>query len=742
MSRKLLKAFHGGLQPKTARICIEGLNLAIIEMTSLIKPKDLAGIIRDLARIAVSRNLAIATLSFLSFVALIPALYKDFTEEEYKVVISVILPYTDPVKFDVYVIHFAHVVVCNWYVRCHYKHRPAFKEYILSQLRSTVKSVDRQSRGSSLLKNELSRHSEKRKISTESKDSKTHQGLRPRSGDYGRLSGPGTPRTSLRAAPSTESMSKTPDPERLSAHVQLIDVTEDLLERWMYSGRCNVIKKSPQLDLLFANKKTKTWVVGNTLVTISTSLSCEKSSSTSCQRCKMVQALIGEVSFGSDESQEFGGPNFKIPIPGASPASNGTKDFNKIITPKCGCWCKDFAHLEIRSPTSNSSIILRLQNKCQFIGLDSATGGDSHLVTSLFDDDLSQLLIRDIHTDYTPQQLEQIMSSNSISSAIKQIISKRRRLSTPQADEMTPTTAIEVRQRSHSEGLIVKTEKCEPLQDDVDISDGDSIPVEICERFNDKDVTGTTLTQTGVDEAFYSSKRKSSVFKYARSNKNENSVNGDGEDEDSGNVSSRDSQSKNSSPVSSPQLSSPRLSTGKGPQESPTTSRSGSTHELTSNASSLRDCSKFSLDCDRTHWDIDPAFIFRQLYPLENAPVGLPESEDVSRSLRNLDLILVVNTHKIGLIYVGPGQTNEVNILRNTYGSLRYVEFVKSLGDMVWLSKCDQKSVYVGGLDTNHGLDGDYTVSWRDKTSQVLRRDICKGNNFLNFTYDLKNTAE
>ena len=84
-------------------------------------------------------------------------------------------------------------------------------------------------------------------------------------------------------------------------------------------------------------------------------------------------------------------------------------------------------------------------------------------------------------------------------------------------------------------------------------------------------------------------------------------------------------------------------------------------------------------------------------------------------------MILVANTHKIGLIYVAPGQTNEVNILRNTYGSVRYVEFVKSLGDMIWLSNCDQKSVYVGGLDTNHGLDGDYTVCWRDKTSQVIR---------------------
>ena len=722
MSRRLLKALIGGLKPKFGKICIEGLIVAAMEMTFLIKPRILSNIIHDIARIAVGRNLAIATLSFLSTVALTPALYKDFTENEYKTVISVIIPYCDPVNFDVPVIHFAHVVVCNWYVRCHYKHRPAFKEYIVGRLRSTVKSVDRKARSGSAM-NEQGKNSEKRKVSTESKDSKN---LRPRSGDYGRLSGSNTPRSSFKRIPSTDSINKAPDAERLNAHNQLIDVTEDLLERWMYSGRCNIIKKSPQLDLLFSNKQTKTWIVCNTLITITTAVSCDRSSSSSCERCHMVQAIMGEGSFNSssDDSQEFcPGPTLRIPIPGQSQSSTSSSvDLNKIMTPKCSCWCKDFAHLEIRSPTSNSSVILRLQNKCHFVGLDAAAGGDSHIITALFDDDLSQLLVKDVHSDYSQQQLDQLLASNSSSGSFKHNLARRRRLSTPQADEMTPTSAIEVRQRSHSD--LGVTEKSDPLKEPfVDPNDSDyrNSSVEICERFTDKEAA-RTLTQSGMDEAFYSaaSRRKSSVFKYAKNYRQEvNGILGSNTEDESANNSSRESQSKSSSP-----LSSPRLDANQDSSPSPLTSRSSSTQELTSRSSSLKDCSKFSVDNDQSHWDVDPAFIFRQLYPLissgsENTPVSLQDSEDVPRALRNLDLILVSNTHKIGLIYVGPGQTNEVNILRNTYGSVRYVEFVKSLGDIIWLGNCDQKTVYVGGLDTK-GLDGDYTVSWRDKTSQVV----------------------
>jgi len=158
------------------------------------------------------------------------------------------------------------------------------------------------------------------------------------------------------------------------------------------------------------------------------------------------------------------------------------------------------------------------------------------------------------------------------------------------------------------------------------------------------------------------------------------------------------------------------------------------------------------------HRDIDPAFVFRQIYPTlalnaEGGPSGIPQNESLTRSLHLLDHMLVSNTHKIGVIYVAPGQSKEMQILKNTFGSIRYIDFIKKLGDCIWLRQCDQSTVYVGGLDTDEGNDGDYTISWRDKTTQVvfhiatmmpsIDTDPCGtnkkrhiGNNFVTIVYN------
>ena len=50
----------------------------------------------------------------------------------------------------------------------------------------------------------------------------------------------------------------------------------------------------------------------------------------------------------------------------------------------------------ILSSTGNSSTVLRLQNKCHVVELDSMMGGDGHILTSLFDDDMTNLLLTEI----------------------------------------------------------------------------------------------------------------------------------------------------------------------------------------------------------------------------------------------------------------------------------------------------------------------------------------------------------
>ena len=91
--------------------------------------------------------------------------------------------------------------------------------------------------------------------------------------------------------------------------------------------------------------------------------------------------------------------------------------------------------------------------------------------------------------------------------------------------------------------------------------------------------------------------------------------------------------------------------------------------------------------------------------------------------MKCLDRILPYDTHKIGAIYVGPGQhDNEAAILSNVDGSSCYMQFLAGLGTFVRLRPPTE--IYNGGLDRN-GADGEFAYSWQD--------DICQGKNKLPF---------
>lgn len=97
----------------------------------------------------------------------------------------------------------------------------------------------------------------------------------------------------------------------------------------------------------------------------------------------------------------------------------------------------------------------------------------------------------------------------------------------------------------------------------------------------------------------------------------------------------------------------------------------------------------------------------------------LPQTEIFDRTMKVLDRISPYETHKIGVIYVGRGQTNEAEILRNQFGSLRYQNFVERLGSPLVLKGVDTSEVFLGGLETDSGRDGAFTYHWSDQITQA-----------------------
>lgn len=139
---------------------------------------------------------------------------------------------------------------------------------------------------------------------------------------------------------------------------------------------------------------------------------------------------------------------------------------------------------------------------------------------------------------------------------------------------------------------------------------------------------------------------------------------------------------------------------------------------------------------------VTPSFVFLQLYhnmstfpitpsvpgeaptmqnPLTERPLRVCGVQN-ERTIKNLDLVPPVETYKIGVLYVGPGQQdNEVLILKNEYGSLRYAEFLTQLGSLVSLEggDTDEQPHLFLNLEKG-GKDGNYTYVWHDDIMQVL----------------------
>jgi hypothetical protein len=98
-------------------------------------------------------------------------------------------------------------------------------------------------------------------------------------------------------------------------------------------------------------------------------------------------------------------------------------------------------------------------------------------------------------------------------------------------------------------------------------------------------------------------------------------------------------------------------------------------------------------------------------------PVPLPEDEVVERAIRVFDRNSTVDGHKVGVVYIGEGQSMEREILANVSGSGDYVEFLNGLGT---LTKLKGATFNTQGLDREYDSDGQFTFCWRDRVTEIV----------------------
>ncbi|XP_051037159.1 tuberin isoform X2 [Phodopus roborovskii] len=287
--REMVYCLEQGLIYRCASQCVVALAICSVEMPDIII-KALPVLVVKLTHISATASMAIPLLEFLSTLARLPHLYRNFAAEQYASVFAISLPYTNPSKFNQYIVCLAHHVIAMWFIRCRLPFRKDFVPYITKGLRSNVLlSFDDTPEKDSFRARSTSLNERPKSLRIarvpkqglnnsppvkEFKESCAAEAFRCRSISVSehvvrRIQ---TSLTSASLGSADENSMAQADDNLKNLHLELTETCLDMMARYVFSNFTAVPKRSPVGEFLLAGGRTKTWLVGNKLVTVTTSV--------------------------------------------------------------------------------------------------------------------------------------------------------------------------------------------------------------------------------------------------------------------------------------------------------------------------------------------------------------------------------------------------------------------------------------------------------------------------------------
>ncbi|XP_033124579.1 tuberin-like [Anneissia japonica] len=240
----LVHCLEMGLKLKCAQQCVDGLTICTIEMQSLML-RLLPGILLGLSTLSATKTMALPVLEFLSGIIWSPCLYKNFVEKEYMAIFAIALHYTDLRKFSIYVVSMAHHVISMWFIKCRLPFRRTFQKVIAKGLKANVLA------------------------STEERD---RYRLRRSSSLNEKKNGHFVLKKGSKEEKHTQEIVTSPDDEVYQELNSLLTETcMDMMARYTFSSCTTQPKRLPVEEFLFSGGQTQSWLLGNKVITITTS---------------------------------------------------------------------------------------------------------------------------------------------------------------------------------------------------------------------------------------------------------------------------------------------------------------------------------------------------------------------------------------------------------------------------------------------------------------------------------------
>ncbi|XP_061625573.1 tuberin isoform X5 [Phyllopteryx taeniolatus] len=243
--RELVQCLETGLIYRCAKQCVVALTMCTVEMPDIMI-KLLPALIVKLTHISATVAMASPMLEFLSTLVRLPHLYANFVAEQYVSVFAISLPYTNPSKFNQYIVSLAHHVIAMWFIRCRLPFRKDFVQYITKGLRSNaLLPFDDGHEQSSFRARSTSLNERPKRMQTSS--------------------------TTCSLGSADENAVTQADEGLKTVHLELTETCLDMMARYVFSNFSALPKRSPIAEFLLAGGRSMTWLVGNKLVTITTS---------------------------------------------------------------------------------------------------------------------------------------------------------------------------------------------------------------------------------------------------------------------------------------------------------------------------------------------------------------------------------------------------------------------------------------------------------------------------------------
>uniref|UniRef100_A0A8C7N9Y0 Tuberin n=1 Tax=Oncorhynchus kisutch TaxID=8019 RepID=A0A8C7N9Y0_ONCKI len=764
--RELVQCLEAGLIYRCAKQCVVALTMCTVEMPDIMI-KLLPALIVKLTHISATVAMASPMLEFLSTLVRLPHLYAYFVAEQYVSVFAISLPYTNPSKFNQYIVSLAHHVISMWFIRCRLTFRKDFVQYITKGLRSNALMPfdDTQDTQSSFRARSTSLNERPKSTGSPVKELRDLSAFRSRSISVSEhaVRRMHTSSTTCSLGSSDENTVSQADDGLKTVHLELTETCLDMMARYVFSNFSALPKRSPIAEFLLAGGRSMTWLVGNKLITITTSggvrsqallgmdmaerlggggemtrsdpslhtrqtkeapAKLESQSSQQLNRASRIRVRSMSELCGVPLSppSSSSGPcldGLEPPSPSpCAPPKDPLKDkpslaeFLPVLT-------QGWAEIFIRRPSGNTSWLMCLENP-----------------PSPFSSELGNMPLQELSSV--------LMAMEGVKEPPTQTASAPASTATPAPTpvDLNPPGPIQggkpgLIQRSNTGGywetLMFSIRSSPQSSSSSSQEDEKSTLEEVSEGFIPIDqppLAPSTPGSQGPELPFQTQNQPETQTLNKSSSSPElqtlpeafpKTTTGPGiEKVESGGGGN---QSGDTTPFPAPHQPGPLSPSGGHRPRGHTISVSApSSRRERIGGDAYHTTRPGPTNTEKTS-GLSPSFVFLQLYHSPffgneaNKPLLLPKSQV---SVCVLDQMPPYDTHKIGVVFVGAGQVfNEVSILSNEYGSNRYAGFLTGLGKLIHLKDCDPDQIFLGGLD-QYGDDGEFTYCWHDDIMQAI----------------------